>query len=222
MATIISREPVRAQVRRILLKRLLSGELEPGSRINESELARELGVSRTPLRETLINLEFEGFIEGVQGQGFSVAPLKAKVALDLHSLVGHLEGLAVRSLGTISVDELSKLLANMGRIDRDLARAAKKNDLEKVIKLGDLWHATLVSHSENEQLHEILSLLKKRLYRYTYHFVEDFHRVEGTLNHHKEIAAALRKGDIDMAVRLVYEHWMTGVDSRYDWLADGG
>ncbi|HEX7051816.1 MAG TPA: GntR family transcriptional regulator [Longimicrobiales bacterium] len=221
--SIISREPLRTEVRRVLLMRLLSGELEPGSRINESKLAEELGVSRTPLREALIHLEFEGFIESVQGKGFSVAPLRPKTARDLHAFVGLLEGIAMRSLANLTPEQLSRLVDELERINRELAVESKdpgRQDLETVIQLGDEWHGLLVSACDNEQILEILRLLKQRLYRYTYSFVRQAQRVEITLGWHEEIIEALRRREIDRAIELVHQHWMTGADARYEWLRE--
>ena len=220
---LISREPIRTDIRRILLARLMTGDMKPGARINESTLAEELGVSRTPLREALIHLEFEGFVASEQGKGFTVVPMRMKTAQDLHSLVGLLEGIAVSSLVNLRDHALGALLDELEEVNQELAREAHKSPApnhERVIELGNRWHSLLMKASDNEQLVEVLALLKARLFRYTYHFVGEMHRVEGTLDHHDAIVAALRTKNFTAAASLLREHWMTGADSRYEWLRE--
>lgn len=224
MQPLISRQPLRADVRRVLLARLLSGELEPGTRINEVQLAGELGVSRTPLREALLHLKFEGFIDSEQGKGFFVASLDQRTAYDLHDLVGMLEARAVRAFARLPSEEQEDLLKELERLNDELARevaAPGEPDPERLMELGNTWHSLLVSANNNMQLREILELLKARLFRYTYHFVGHAHRMEGTLDQHAEIIEALRQGKIDEVADRVWAHWMTGADTRYASLPDG-
>lgn len=219
--SIITREPLRAKVRRVLLNRLLSGELEPGSSINENRLAAELGVSRTPLREALINLEFEGFIESRQGKGFSVVPLSRKTAHELHTLVGVLEGLAMHALRSLDDERLDDLIAQLERINRELSAEASRPDgpdPERLIQLGNEWHTVLVGADDNEQLREILALLRQRMYRYTYAFLSERERVPGRLSQHDEIIEALRQRKIEVAIELVQRHWIRDEAER-GWLS---
>src|SRR6478735_2319718 len=100
----IERRTLRSQVREELLARMRSGEVSPGESINEVQLAAELGVSRTPLREALIALESEGQIESENGKGFRFVPLSAREFEELCPIIVTLEGLA---LDLSPVDELS-------------------------------------------------------------------------------------------------------------------
>ncbi|MCZ7528349.1 MAG: GntR family transcriptional regulator [Acidimicrobiia bacterium] len=93
---VIERRPLRDKVREEVLERLLRGVLPVGTNINEPELARELGVSRTPLREALLSLEREGLLDTHPGRGWWVAPLTPETVLDVYPIVGTLEALAVR------------------------------------------------------------------------------------------------------------------------------
>ena len=215
----IHREPLRAAVRRTLLQQLREGTLRPGANLNESQLAQQLGVSRTPLREALLSLQFEGFVESAQGRGFSVAPLRAKTARDLHSLVGMLESVAARALADLEPDAYARVLEGMEAINADLSAPAdpESNGAERVIERGDQWHALLVSGSNNEQLHEMLQILKGRLFRYTYHYVAGPDRIACTRIWHEQILGALREREFDRAAELVQEHWMTGADAQYEW-----
>lgn len=219
----ILRQPLRSAIRRYLLNSLMEGRLKPGSKINESELAQALGVSRTPLREALLHLEFEGFIESAHGRGFRVAPLRAKTAMDLHWLVGALEGMAARSLAELDPETLRERLTEMQQVNRELTRESAKGDGDNpdaLIELGDRWHALLTSGCDNAELIELLKLIKARLYRYTCHFVTGPARIACTVDQHSNIISALEKRDFDAAIELIRAHWMTGADRDYEWLRE--
>ncbi|HUG42464.1 MAG TPA: GntR family transcriptional regulator [Longimicrobiales bacterium] len=208
-------------MRRILLKRLMSGELEPGTQVNELALCEELGVSRTPLREALLRLDFEGFVENQPGKGFIVTPLRPDTAFELHSIVGLLEGLAVRALADKSEAELAELAERLDRANQAMIEAARGNDSpeeELLIELGNAWHAQLVGAWDNRQFQEVLALLKARLYRYTYLFLRERTHVEHTLAQHQEIVDAIRAREIDTAADLMSAHWMSGAEAHYEWL----
>ena len=199
----------------------MSGELEPGTQVNELALCQELGVSRTPLREALLRLDFEGFVEAQPGKGFIVTPLRPDTAYELHSMVGLLEGLAVRSLADLSKEDLSALADELERSNQDMVEAAQREggpDEERLIELGDAWHSILVAAWDNAQFHEVLALLKARLYRYTYIFLSKPTQVSNTLEQHQEIIDAIRSRDIERAARLMSEHWMSGAEARFDFL----
>lgn len=207
----------------------MSGELEPGTQVNELALCEELGVSRTPLREALLRLDFEGFVESQPGKGFIVTPLRADTAFELHSVVGLLEGLAVRALGDRSGAELAELAEKLERANQAMIEAAEAEDPpdeERLIELGNAWHAELVGAWDNGQFQEVLGLLKARLYRYTYLFLRERTHLEHTLAQHQEIIEAIRARKIDRAADLLSEHWMSGAEARYEWLRetedDGG
>src|SRR6478736_6582093 len=91
----IERKNLRSQVREELLARMRAGEVQPGEGINEVQLAGELGVSRTPLREALIALESEGQIESENGKGFRFVPLSKREFQELAPIMAALEGLAL-------------------------------------------------------------------------------------------------------------------------------
>ena len=92
---VIKRRSLRAQIREELLRRLRDGSIEAGAGINEAELANELGVSRTPLREALIGLETEGYIESEIGKGFRFAVLGSAEFEELAPVIAALECLAI-------------------------------------------------------------------------------------------------------------------------------
>jgi len=215
VASPISREPIREAVRRILLDRLLERELAPGEHINESALASEFGISRTPLREALLQLASEGLIESVPGKGFSVAEMDARTGRDLYSLVAELEVLALRR----SDPPDPATLARLRELDRLRARTAEEHDPSEAAELDMEWHRVLVEACPNRQLLSLLDLLRQRFYRYEYGFLKDFERVGLTgVEQHEEVLDALEEGDVEAAASRLVEHWSYACHSLEDWL----
>lgn len=207
-------QPLRREVRRLLLDRLLSGELEPGSRINESKLAEEIGVSRTPLREALIKLELEGFTKNDKGRGFYVVPLSGETAKNLYSLAGSLEALALERARPHSPAELSEL----EELEVRRAEARRQHRFAVAVDLDNRWHARLVSGCRNAELLNMLNMLKNRLYRYEYVLAQQREWQGGDHDHHVRILQALRAGSRMLAVETLKHHWHAAAEVRARWL----
>lgn len=205
--SVISRQPLRSQIRSHLVERLLGGDLKPGSQLNESELTADLGVSRTPLREALLQLEFEGLLRSTPGKGFSVAPLERREMEELFDVGIELESLALRLAGEVEKENLEQMHA----INSERAQLLRdRDDRDALVQLDDHWHRLLVSSCDNDQLLELLRLVRNRLYRYVYAFEGHESEVEGAIQDHEEIMEALEEDDLDQAVTKLREHWRTG------------
>lgn len=208
------RQPLRREARRLLLERLLSGALSPGDRINESQLAGEIGVSRTPLREALIRLEIEGFVENDKGKGYYVLPLDAKRARDLYTVMGLLESQALETSAEHGRDTLEEL----ERLESRRARAKRGHQFDDAIALDRKWHALLVSECPNEELVRILEMARDRLNRYEHVLARQREWQGRDHDNHTRIVDALREGNRALAVEIVKHHWQKGAEIRAAWL----
>jgi len=181
------------------------------------ELAERLGISRTPLREALLKLEYEGFLSSEPGKGFSVRPFDPDQAENLYRLAGKLESEALRSAGAPDDGTLDDL----ERLDEERRMNEEEHEAEKAVTVDDRWHHLLVSGCPNTVLLEVLDLVKRRLIRYEYLFADDYHRLgqEG-LSEHGRIVKALREGDLDRACELLEAHFERGARERPDWLRE--
>lgn len=214
----IVREPLRDQIRRQLLEWMLHGELRPDANISEPELARELGISRTPLREALLKLEFEGFLRSDPGKGFSVRPLVPETASDLYELAGTLEVRGLEDAGVPGPDRLSEL-EELDRRRSELVDAQGDEHADEMIRLDRQWHELLLEDCGNTELRQVLTLLKNRLDRYEFAFAYDFERLgRKGVRQHQQITARLREGDLEAALDLLEEHWRMGARTRSAWL----
>src|SRR3954449_7857359 len=102
----MARTPLRSDLIEEITTRVLDGRFAAGARVNEVHLARELGVSRTPLREALIGLADRGLLVSAPGRGFLVPPFDPDEARRLYPLVAELEALALRWTSPLEVDGL--------------------------------------------------------------------------------------------------------------------
>jgi DNA-binding GntR family transcriptional regulator len=216
----IVREPLRAQIRRQLLEWLLHGELRPNANLSEPELADDLGISRTPLREALLKLEFEGFLKSEPGKGFSVRPLSPDTARDLYELTGTLEVQALADAGVPGPDRLDRL-QELDRQRSELVDARGEEEADEMIRLDREWHELLLEDCDNAELLEVLEIVKNRLHRYEFAFAYDFERLgRKGVRQHQEMTDRLREGDLDAALKLLRQHWEMGARTRSAWLRE--
>lgn len=219
----IERNLLRDQVKRAVLDLVVSGELQGPDRIGEAGLAAELGVSRTPLREALVQLAEEGVMQSTPGKGFSVAPLSTQEARELYPVIAALEGLAIRS-----AEQLPDIERAASINDRMLAH---QSDDEVCRKLDAEFHATLVARSHSRRLHALLAEQQRVLGRYEAAYMRytaerpDATRTMATsVEEHALILDCLREGDRDGAVRALEANWHNGMERLLEILggsADG-
>ena len=198
---LISRKPLRADVHQELLGLILRGTLPPGQRLRDTELAQQLGVSRTPVREALLRLEREGFLSSQLHQGFSVKPLSAAEIRDVYPLVGLLECSALDEMADPSPAKIAQL--------NELSRSMHEEgpDPLRRIELDEAWHRTLIAECGNLHLARILDDLKHILFRYEYAFMQVSQWVSESHREHEAIVSALERGKRREAVRLLDTHW---------------
>lgn len=217
MSPKLRREPLRTQLRDLLLERILDGDLEPGAQIDLGALTDEWDVSRTPLREALLTLEEEGLVTSQRGKGFYVWDLSANEAVNLYQIAGGLERLAVRT--TKAVDPV--ILQRMRETNDELREVQGKP--KEMIRLDGIFHRELVHGSSNTDLLELISKIRNRLYRYRsygYEYVvthgTDEKRI--SVDEHAAILERLDDGAIVEAADLLEEHWERGTELMQRWL----
>jgi DNA-binding GntR family transcriptional regulator len=203
------------QVYTSLRQGILSGEFAPGEHIPEVRLARQLRVSRSPVREALRQLVSEGLVVIVPGRG-AMVPLPDPVQVqNVFEVRIPLETAAARSAaGRLTPGQLSEL----GRIEAELGAAGDRGDVREVMRLADRFHAVLYEAGGNPLLSRIIRNLMEMLAVF---------RGTGPLLHidvrpfhyqHSELLAALERRDSAGAERAMAEHmrlaaevWLKGV-----------
>jgi DNA-binding GntR family transcriptional regulator len=208
----ISRAPLRNEVRRVLLDRILDGSIAPGTSVNESELALALGVSRTPLREALLGLEREGFLTSETGRGFFVLPLTVRDAEELYPLLWMMEGEALAVSGPFD----RKRLAALRAVNAELKRAER--DPGEALRLDRQWHDTLLRGCENARLLALIDTLKDQATRYESAYMQCSGRVILSSRQHEAILKALEAGDSRAARKELERNWRVSLEFLVPWL----
>ena len=207
----ITRVPLRDQVHHAIVDRILRDELRPGARISDTALARELGVSRTPIREALLRLEREGFLEADIGRGFFVKPLSVREVREAYPVLWTLEVLALRGTGAPTPERCADL-------ERINAALEGEDDPERRIDLDGEWHRTLLEPCGNEYLMGLIASLKSVIRRYEYAYMQNAGYIPVSTRAHEEIAELVVAGDVEGAVPLLENNWRFTMQSLLGWL----
>ncbi|WP_054704316.1 GntR family transcriptional regulator, partial [Bacillus sp. JCM 19041] len=173
-------------------KMIFEGTLKQGSRINETQLAKDFGVSRSPVREAMRLLEKDGLLIADDKNGFTVYSLSVKDVEEIYKIRMALESLAVE----LVVDEASE--NDLLVIENQLAQAEdainRKAEEETIIELNKNFHHLLVDFSNNRHLSTLLDNVNVLIY---FCRVLNFrnNRASEILSEHKSIFAEIKKGD---------------------------
>jgi DNA-binding GntR family transcriptional regulator len=196
------------------LRHLMSrGEIQPGAFINQDELAARLGVSRTPLRDALLQLEAEGFVAILPRRGVRVQALTVEDVRHMYEVVGALEGAAVLS----AFPSLGKgELATLRRLNRDMRKALLADDFDRYYDSNLAFHDVFLDRCGNEQLVRIVRRLKQRLYDWPRRrgFVKEWELA--SLEEHAAFARLVAEGDATGAADHLRDvHWSFPVQEPF-------
>jgi len=176
-------------------------EFKPGERINEVELARRLGASRTPLREALNRLVAEEFLTFERGRGFFCRELKAREIFELYQLRSVIEVAAVRlaceQANETEVDELTDFL------DRTGPDSGGRSS-EELVALDEFFHERIMALTRNAEMARILANINARIK--FFRWIDMDTKRKATQSEHRAILEALRARDADVAARHMEDH----------------
>jgi DNA-binding GntR family transcriptional regulator len=186
----------------VIRQAILDGRLEPGRRLKEEELARELGISRTPVREALLVLQAEGLVDATPNRGAMVRSHDADDLRDLYQLRALVEGYAARlAAGRISGAEVEQLWASCERFD-----ALADADVRALVRENFVFHNAVLDAAGSARL---ASMVRKVIetplvYKSYIWYTTDQRRISG--RYHRQITRALAVHDAERAELLMKEH----------------
>ena len=182
---------------------VLDGRYPAGSRLDQQALAEELGVSIIPVRESLRQLEAEGFVYITPRRGAFVVEQTASEVMELYKIRAVLEAFATReAVPQLTSDDLDKLQT----LSDELVRLAKGNSREQWTTVNRAWHFTLYGAAKSPLLMQSLGALWDRCRLTSHAYVRDpRHRVTSSADHARILKAA-RRGDAEQAAQIVTEH----------------
>jgi len=186
---------------------ILKGKLKPGEKVAIEQVSRELGISRTPVREALKALETDGLVNLIPHRGAIVAPLAWEEILHRYSIRAMLEGYAAE-LACDRGDE--RLIENLERnCDRlsEVAESTKgKTRVRQLVKLNAKFHALIWKGAQCAILVRMIEVLRHPPSNFAEFFwsVDEYRQM--SLEHHQQIAAAFRARDSKLARSLMEKH----------------
>lgn len=200
----IDRIPLRERVYYLVQRAIISGELQPGQRVRDLDLAAQLGVSRTPVREALQRLEDEGLVETLPGALTRIVPLDTQAAREAFPVVAVLHALATR----LAVETLTEQdLASLRQANESLVAALEAGDVTRAIQADDRFHDVFVRASANSEIQHALDRLMPKVRRLEY---AQFGSLAGhtSVLQHQAIIAACEKRLAAQAASLTEQNWL--------------
>ena len=193
----------------IIRDRILKGEYEIGAKIKETQIAAELRVSRTPIREAFKQLENEGLIDYIPNRGCFAKGFTQQDVDDIYAVREALERLAVeRAVERITDAELRDL-----EEEWDLMEFyAKKKDAQKVLELNSTFHDRIYASTRSRFMEQVLRSYKSYINKTRKSVFYDETYLMAILKEHREILEAIKSRDKERAVRAVSEHLESSQD----------
>ncbi|MEZ0365062.1 GntR family transcriptional regulator [Mycobacterium sp. pUA109] len=213
--------PARSQlsedVARFVRKRIFNGSYPAGEYVRLDQLAAELGISVTPVREALFGLRAEGLLEQQPHRGFVVLPVTGRDIVDVSDVQAHIGGeLAARAAANISAAQVRDLEA----IQHQLEDAYARDDEERAVRLNHEFHRAINVAADSPKLAQLMS----QITRYAPESV--FPTVAGwpakSTKHHRRLLAALANQDEEGARTAMAEHLAAGAAPLIDHLIAHG
>lgn len=189
---------------------ILSGKYLQNEELREKAIADELGVSRTPVREALRQLELEGLVTIIPNKGASVVGISSKDIQDIYEIRSLLEGLCAKwASANITAEQLDELDENIFLSEFHL----QKQHFEQVLELDNKFHDILYTASNSKMLNHVLSDFHHYVERVRKVTLGKSERAEKSIEEHKKIVEALRNRDACKAEKLANEHIMNTIQN---------
>jgi len=203
---------LREQVYDFFRQQMQSGMLAPGASINLNEISKKLAISKTPLRDALIQLETEGFVTILPRRGVIVNKLPLHEIKSYYEILGALESSAILSV----FDRIKqKHISLMERINAEYEETLKNEEYERYYKLNLTFHDIFLDLSDNEIIKKILTPIKRRLYDFPRRdYIKEWELIN--VDEHFRLITCIKKGNRLGAASIIKdEHWNFEYHQKY-------
>ncbi len=205
-------ESLREQVYQNLREDIAKGRLLPGSSINLKSVSQRLGISKTPLRDAIIQLECDGFVTILPRRGIIVNKLTLQDIRNLTEIAGALEAAIITSI----FDELKPSHINeMERLNAKMISAIHNEAFDRIYELNIAFHDVFLSLSDNEPLKKSIMPIKQRLYDFPRRaYIMEWELIN--CDEHTQLIALMRNKDCEGAVSLWKDrHWSFSFHEKF-------
>ena len=205
----LNRTFIRDDVYASLREWIVGGELEPGEKLKDKELAAHLGVSRTPVREALRKLEDEGFVETAANRWTRVSPITLEDAEHIYPIIQALEKLAL----TLAFPNISEQhIRCMQTINSQLNVALDHNDPQAAMQADVAFHQTLIDAANNTELTIILNQIKAKYQRIELAYFSKADFLLASFEEHQTLISALETKDFNAANQALASNWQISIE----------
>lgn len=204
---------LREQVYEHLRESIEAGALEPGTFLDQNRISADLGISRTPLRDALLQLDLEGFVEVLPRRGVRVRQLTLDDIRHLYEIIGALEGAALLSSGEALE---SSEIETLRRLNEAMSAALDTADFDEYYALNLDFHGVFLSRSDNEELKRTVRVCRQRLYDFPREraFVPEWER--RSIEEHTTLVALIGEQDHRAAADFLRDvHWSFEVQKPF-------
>lgn len=205
----LKRTFMKDEVYNMLRLRIVTGELEPGTKLRDLDLSEELGISRTPIREALLMLESDGLVVTKANRWTLVAPIDIKEAENIYSIVWSLECLAMeQAFPNISPKDIKEL----EELNENFNESIEKEEIYPVLQADNEFHNKIIQLSNNLDLPKLLSSLKVRVQRIEIHYFSQMDTKYSSYIEHQQIIKGIKNGDLNYTLNAIKNNWKNSLN----------
>ena len=205
--------PLRDVVFNTLRQAILRGELKPGERLMEIQLANKLGVSRTPIREAIRKLELEGLVLMIPRKGAEVAEITEKSLRDVLEVRRALEELSVQlACEKITKEEIREL----ERVAKEFQQVVKSSDITEIAEVDVRFHDIIYTATDNQKLIQLLNNLREQMYRYRVEYLKRDGVFPQLIAEHEAIIRHIENNEKEKATEVMCRH----IDNQVETVID--
>ena len=198
-----SEKTIRRKIYEHLREQLLSGKIQPHQHLIEAKIARDIGTSRTPVREALHSLELEGLIESIPRVGYVVKPISEQEVEEICEIRAAIEGLAARWAMEKAHEKLVIELQKNISIAED---KVSKGDVRAFVDMDAKFHEIISKFSGSQRLLELAQTLRRHMLRYRIQSIYLGDNVLRAIDGHKGILRAIEKRNLGEVNKAIQRH----------------
>ncbi len=211
----VKRQPIANQVYEAVREAIFRGDMTPGNHLSEVDLSEQLGVSRAPVREALLQLEAEGMVELVPNKGAFVKGLSYKEIEEIYTTRTLLEGFAA----ALAADHATPGdFNNLVKAVEKAKKMAAIGDLQKTLDADFAFHKLVWSVSGHSLIESILEKLESQIRAFMIVQAPLFGELLYSVLDHQQLAEAIENGDSSAARKIMAEHITTAGEKVLAWL----
>ncbi len=193
-------QTLREKILETIRESILKGQLKPGEKVAEPELAERFGISRTPIREAFRQLESEGYLTVIPRKGAVVTALSERAVEEFYAIKSILEGYAAQ-MAAENMDD--KDIEKLEAINQRLQELADEGDVKTFFRVHNEFHEVFIRAAGNEKLLELINQLMLKFNRFRLASLSLPGRMEISVKEHEKIIKAFKRKDGSQADNLV-------------------